>query len=299
MTNPDKLKVGFLGLGRMGQGMARRILGDGHDLIVYDVLRSQTEPFAAAGVKVGSTPAEAGAGRDVVITMLPDDAVLKEVALGPGGIRTTMPEGAIHLSMGTHGIATIRALTAAHAESNQNLVAAPVLGRPDLAAAGQLGIVAGGPADAVGRCEPLFRVMGRQTLQAGTKPESALAVKLANNLVLGCAIEAMAEAFSLVRKYGVEPQVFYEVMTENLFAAVAYKVYGKIMVNESYEKAGFTTLLGLKDFNLIMAAADLGRIPLPSASAFRDRLLSAIAHGEGEKDWAIVAREQGRVCGLE
>jgi 3-hydroxyisobutyrate dehydrogenase-like beta-hydroxyacid dehydrogenase len=102
-----------------------------------------------------------------------------------------------------------------------------------------------------------------------------------------------------VRKYGVVPQVFYEVMTESLFAAPAYKVYGKIMVDESYDKVGFTTLLGLKDFNLIMAAADEARVPLPSGNAFRDRLLGVIAHGGGEKDWAIVAREQARASGLE
>jgi 3-hydroxyisobutyrate dehydrogenase-like beta-hydroxyacid dehydrogenase len=299
MANPDKLKVGFLGLGRMGQGMARRILGDGHEIVVFDVIRAQTAELAAAGVRVASTIAEAGTGRDVVITMLAEDAILNDVVLGAGGLRTSMPSGSIHLTMGTHGVATIRTLAAAHAEAGQTLVAAPVLGRPDLAATGQLGIVAGGPAEAVGRCEPLLRVMGRHTFPAGPKPESALAIKLANNFVLGCAIEAMAEAFSLVRKYGVVPQVFYDVMTEGLFAAPAYKVYGKIMVDESYDKAGFTTILGLKDFNLIMAAGDTGRVPLPSGNVFRDRLLGAIAHGEGEKDWATVAREQGRAAGLE
>jgi 3-hydroxyisobutyrate dehydrogenase-like beta-hydroxyacid dehydrogenase len=299
MSNPNKLKVGFLGLGRMGQGMSRRILGDGHDVIVYDAIRAQTAEFAAAGVPVAATVAEACAGRDVVITMLPEDAILNEVVSGPGGIRASLPAGSIHLSMGTHGVATIRALAAAHAESKQVLVAGPVLGRPDLAATGQLGIVAGGPSDALSRCEPLFKVMGRNTLTAGEKPESAIAIKLANNFVLGCAIEAMAEAFSLVRKYGVAPQVFYDVITEGLFSAPAYKVYGKIMVDEAYDKPGFTTILGLKDFNLIMAAADMGRIPLPSGNAFRDRLLGAIAHGEGEKDWAVVAREQGRSSGLD
>ncbi|MBP1598161.1 MAG: hydroxyhydroquinone dehydrogenase BtdL [Acidobacteria bacterium] len=299
MSNPNKLKVGFYGLGRMGRGMARRIFGDGHEIIVYDVVRAQTEEFAAAGVKVASTIGEASAGRDVVVTMLPDDAVLNGVVLDSGGIRASMPAGGIHLAMGTHGIATIRALAAAHAETKQVLVAAPVLGRPDLAATGQLGIVAAGPPEAVTQCEPLFKVMGRQTLEAGPIPESALAIKLANNFLLGCAIEAMAEAFSLVRKYGVAPEVLYHVMTEGLFSAPAYRVYGKIIVDESYDKPGFTTLLGLKDFNLIMAAADMGRIPLPSGNAFRDRLLSAIAHGEGEKDWAVVAREQASTCGLD
>jgi 3-hydroxyisobutyrate dehydrogenase-like beta-hydroxyacid dehydrogenase len=201
--------------------------------------------------------------------------------------------------MGTHSVAEIQRLAAVHAESRQILVAAPVLGRPDLAAAGQVGIVAAGPPQSVEKCGPLFQVMGRRTFNAGAKPEHAAVTKLANNFMLGCAIGAMAEGFALVRKYGVVPQVFYEVMTESLFAAPAYKVYGKIMVDEAYDKVGFTTLLGLKDFGLIMAAAELARVPLPSGNAVRDRLLSAVAHGNGEKDWAVVAEEQARASGLE
>ena len=141
--------------------------------------------------------------------------------------------------------------------------------------------------------------MGRRVFEAGTKPEQAAITKLANNFMLGCALGAMSEGFSLVRKYGVVPQVFFEVMTESLFSAPAYKVYGKIMVDESFDKVGFTTLLGLKDFNLIMAAANDARVPLPSGNAFRDRLLGAVAHGDGEKDWAVVAKEQARASGLE
>jgi 3-hydroxyisobutyrate dehydrogenase-like beta-hydroxyacid dehydrogenase len=201
--------------------------------------------------------------------------------------------------MGTHAVAVVQKLAVAHIEAKQILVSAPVLGRPDLAATGQVSIVAGGPSDAVKKCDPLFQVMGRRTFPAGEKPEHAAITKLANNFMLGCAIGAMAEGFSLVRKYGVVPQVFYEVMTEGLFAAPAYKVYGKIMVDEAYDKVGFTTLLGLKDFGLIMAAAEAARVPLPSGNAVRDRLLSAIAHGDGTKDWAVVGREQGRASGLE
>jgi 3-hydroxyisobutyrate dehydrogenase-like beta-hydroxyacid dehydrogenase len=156
-----------------------------------------------------------------------------EVALRRGGIRDSLPAGAIHLAMGTYGVAAIRALARAHADANQFLVAAPVLGRPDLAAAGQLGIVTAGPDAAVQRCEPLFEVIGRRAFHAGTLPEAATVVKLANNLVLGCAMVAMGEGFSLVRKYGVEPQVLYEVMTEGLFSAPAYKGYGKTMVDQT------------------------------------------------------------------
>jgi 3-hydroxyisobutyrate dehydrogenase-like beta-hydroxyacid dehydrogenase len=305
MSNPNtakeagKLKVGFLGLGRMGQGMSKRILDAGHDVVVYDVIKEATKVLGDAGAGVAGSVAEACKGRDIVVTMLAEDYVVKEVVLGAGGVRDSLPVGSIHLAMGTYSIPTVRMIDAEHSKANQVLVAAPVLGRPDLAATGQLGIVAAGPEQALAKCDPLFQVMGRRTFQAGSKPEHANAIKLANNFVLGCAIESMAEGFSFVRKFGVVPQAFYDVMTEGLFAAPAYKVYGKIMVDESYDKVGFTTLLGLKDFNLIMEAADLARVPLPSGNAFRDRLLSAIAHGEGEKDWAVVAREQGRSSGID
>src|SRR6516162_7109669 len=187
------MNVGFAGLGRMGKGMARRILGGGHDLTVYDVVREATAEFGTAGARVASSVTDLCKGREVVITMLVEDATVTEVALGPGGLRDSLSRGAIHLAMGTYGVATIRTLAEAHAKANQVLVAAPVLGRPDLAATGQLGIVAAGPEQALAKCEPLFQVMGRRTFQAGSKPEHANAIKLANNFVLGCAIESMAE----------------------------------------------------------------------------------------------------------
>jgi 3-hydroxyisobutyrate dehydrogenase-like beta-hydroxyacid dehydrogenase len=231
--------------------------------------------------------------------MLVEDAAVSQVGLGPRGLSETLPKGSVHLVMGTHGVAVIRQLEARHREAGQTLVAAPVLGRPDLAATGQLGIVVGGPADAVARCEGLLKSMGRRIFAAGPKPESATAIKLANNAVLGCAMVAMAEGFALVRKYDVEPQVFQDVMTEGLFASVAYKVYGQKMVEESYDQVGSPIHVGLKDANLIAAAADLARVPMPSHNVYRDRLLGAVAHGDGDRDQAVLAREQARASGLE
>ncbi|HEY7333236.1 MAG TPA: NAD(P)-dependent oxidoreductase [Bryobacteraceae bacterium] len=293
------MNAAFIGLGRMGGGMARRILSGGHNLAVYDIAASQVADIAAAGAMAASTMADACRNREVVVTMLVEDAAVSDVALRPEGIRDSLPPGSIHLAMGTHGVAAIRALAAAHAEANQFLVAAPVLGRPDLAAAGQLGIVTAGPADAVQRCKPLLDLIGRRAFHAGEQPEAATVVKLANNLVLGCAMVAMAEGFSLVRKYSVDPQVLYEVMTEGLFSAPAYKGYGKTMVEQTYEPPGSPITVGLKDANLIQAAADLARVPLPSFNVYRDRLLGAVAHGDGGKDQAALAREQARACGLE
>jgi 3-hydroxyisobutyrate dehydrogenase-like beta-hydroxyacid dehydrogenase len=293
------MKVGFIGLGRMGRGMARRILSGGHDLAVHDAVPSQLKDLEADGATAAATVADVCRDRDIVVTMLVDDAGVTDVALRPGGIRDSLPAGAIHLAMGTHGVAAIRTLAAAHAEANQVLVAAHVLGRPDLAASGQLGIVTAGPDNAVERCEPLFEVIGRRTFRAGMLPEAATVVKLMNNLVLGSAMIAMAEGFSLVRKYGVEPQVLYDVMTEGLFSAPAYKGYGKTMVDRSWDNVGSPITVGLKDANLIQAAADIARVPLPGFNVYRDRLLGAVAHGDGDKDQAVLAREQARASGLE
>lgn len=293
------MKVGFIGLGKMGQGMTRRILGGGHDLTVFNRTKQKADDVGTAGAKVASSIADACRGQEVVVTMVADDTAVKEVTLATGGIRDSLGAGAIHLCMGTHSVAAVQALVTAHDEAKQHLVSAPVLGRPDAAAAGQLGIVAGGPAAAVKACGPLFEVLGRRTFEAGSSQAGAAAIKLSNNFVLGAAIEAMAEAFALVRKYGVMPQVLFDVMTDALFAAPAYKIYGKIMVDESYDKVGFMTLQGLKDLNLALAAADQARVPMPTANTVRDRLLGAIAHGNGEKDWAVMAREQNRASGLE
>jgi 3-hydroxyisobutyrate dehydrogenase-like beta-hydroxyacid dehydrogenase len=144
----------------------------------------------------------------------------------------------------------------------------------------------------------VLTALGRRVFEAGASPAAATAIKIANNFVLGCAIEAMGEGFSLVRKYGVVPQIFYDVMTDGLFASSAYKVYGKIIVDESYDKVGQMAVLGLKDADLALAAGGAVGVPLPSGNVWRDRLVGAVAHGDGDKDWAVMALEQARACGL-
>jgi 3-hydroxyisobutyrate dehydrogenase-like beta-hydroxyacid dehydrogenase len=283
----------------MGSAIAGRVAGGGHELVVWNRSPGKAAPLEAGGARVAASIAEACAEREVVITMLADDEALREVALGPGGLRESLATGAIHMPMGTHGVEVIEELAAEHASAGQVLVAVPVLGRPEVAAQGQLGLVPAGPPDAVERCRPLFEVIGRRVIEAGERPEGATAVKLAHNFVLGAAIETMGEAFALVRKYAIEPQVLYDVLTDVLFDAPAYKVYGRIIAEEAYDEVGFTVTLALKDANLILGAGDAARVPLPSANIYRDRLLSAVAHGDGELDWAVIAREQAQASGLE
>lgn len=293
------MKIAFLGLGRMGQGMAHLLINAGYELNVYDLYPEQAASLVDAGAKLCASVEEATVGQEVCITMLPSDAALESLVTAPAGLMESMTKGMTHVVMGTHGIDIIRRLTQLHSDAGQIFVAAHVLGRPDLAAKGELTIVPAGPADSVSSLQGVFDVLGKQTLVAGTDPQSASAVKIANNFVLGCAIETMGEAMALVRKLGVDPAMFYQVLTEGLFSAPAYKVYGQMIVDEAYDSMGATATIGLKDMNLALQAAESAEMPLPSASIMRDRLLGAIAHGDAALDWAVVAKEQARASGLE
>lgn len=293
------MKVGFIGLGRMGRAMAGRILEAGHDLLVYNRTAAKAAALGEAGAGVAESIAAVARDRDVVITMLTDDAALGEVAHGDGGLIGSLAGETIHLAMGTHGIDMTRSMAAAHEAAGQRFVAAPVLGRPDRAEAGELCVVAGGPAGLVEKCRPLFEILGRRTFEAGIEPEAAAAIKITNNFVLVCAIEAMGEAFSLVRKFGVPPSTFYQVLTDGLFAAPAYEVYGELIVNEAYDQVGVTAAIGLKDIELALAAGQAVDVPLPFAGVVRGQLESAIAHGEGGLDWSVIARVQARASGFE
>ena len=293
------MKIAFLGLGRMGQGMAHLLIKAGHDLNVFDLYPEQAKSLIKAGASLSESVADAVIGREVVITMLPSDGALNSLVTSKSGLLESMQEGMIHMVMGTHGIQVIRTLTLLHADQNQIFIAAHVLGRPDLAATGQLTIVPAGPSDSVSKMQPIFDVLGKQTFVAGTDPQSASAVKIANNFVLGCAIEVIGEAMSLVRKLGVDPAMFHKVLTDGLFGAPAYEVYGKMIVDEAYDSIGATAIIGLKDMNLALEASEAAQAPLPSAGIFRDRLIGAIARGEGGLDWAVAAKEQARASGIE
>jgi 3-hydroxyisobutyrate dehydrogenase-like beta-hydroxyacid dehydrogenase len=293
------MKVGFVGLGRMGQAMCRRLLDGGHDVTIYNRTADKTKPLIGLGAKPAETIGDAGHFGPAVFTMLSDDAAVMEVVSKGGGLRDAMPEGGIHICAGTHSVATIGVLQELHELAGQILIAAPVLGRPDVVTAGNATVVVGGQSDKIDFCRPPIAAIAGRIVEAGSDPRSAAAVKLANNFVLGCAIEAMGEGFALVRKHGVRPEVFYGVLTEGLFACGAYKIYGKMIAEDRFLPAGHRVVMGLKDAGLIFAAAEAAGVPLPSGNVWRDRLVGAAAHGEGEHDWAVMARDQGRASGIK
>ncbi len=289
----------MIGLGRMGGGMARRLIANGFDLTVFDRDAAQTEPLAALSATVADSIGRLCLGRDVVISMLPNDEILEAVSLGACGLSQSMLPGAIHMVSGTHGVVTVEKLIAGHSKCDQTLVACTVLGRPDRAVEGKLGLIPAGPELAVERLKPLFAVLGETVFMAGEDPLSSVAAKIANNFVLGCAIEAMGEGMALVRRYGMDPELFYKVLTDGLFNCVAYRSYGDVIAKQDWGRVGATATIGFKDAQLAMQAAEKVRVPLPSGNVWRDHLMSACGRGEENLDWAVMAREQFRNSGLE
>jgi 3-hydroxyisobutyrate dehydrogenase-like beta-hydroxyacid dehydrogenase len=292
------MKVGFIGLGRMGQVMARRLIDGGHEVGVYNRTAEKLKPLTDHGAKATPSIQAAANFGAAVFTMLTDDAAVLEVVSQSGGLKESLLQGGVHVCAGTHSVAAIVKLTKLHADAGQFLIASPVLGRPEVVTAGAATMVVGGPKESVEHCRPLIATIAGRVVDAGVEPVSAAAIKIANNFVLGCAIEALGEGFALTRKYGVAPDVFYGVLTEGLFACWAYKTYGKFIAEERYLPPGQSAMNGLKDANLALAAGEAKGVPLPSGNVWRDRLVGAVAHGEGGHDWAVMAKDQARASGL-
>ena len=262
--------------------MSVRLIDAGHDLVVWN--RSPEAPRKlGARAKVAAQPGEA-MDAEVVITMLADDAAVQSVWLEP-----RMKTRGVHLNMASVSLRVAREL----ARLQEDYVSAPVFGRPQAAAKGELDIIAAGPAAALERCRPVFKPLARQVFEVGTNPEHANAVKIARNFLLATVIESLGEAFSLIRKHDVAPEVFLNILASTSLAAPAYKNYGKLMVERAYDPAQFSMELGLKDVELALATAREKGISLPSAELIRGHLLQAIERGHRQKDWAGLAELGG------
>ena len=229
--------------------------------------------------------------------MVTDDKALLEVV--KEGVVPGLPKGAIHVAMGTHSVAAIREVDAVHDKPGKCSSARRCSAVPRPPPRAKSASWPAGPKDAVAKVAPLFEVIGRRTFHGGREARRRVGREAREQHDDRLRDRGDGRGFSLVRKYGVDPATFYDVMTDGLFSAPAYKVYGNIIVKQAYATAGFTTTLGLKDTNLAMAAALAANVPLPSLNVYRDRLLGAIAHGEAEQDWAVMARDQARASGLE
>lgn len=290
------MNIGFIGLGSMGAAMAANLLKAGFRLHVWNRSQAAVAALVAQGAEAAATPA-AAFGCEIVCSMLADDAALRAV-LEPAVLQAT-PAGAVHVNFATVSIELTRELERSHRAAGSFYVAAPVFGRPDAAAAAKLNIVAAGDPAARQRVQPLFDALGQRTWSLGDEAERAIAVKLAGNFMIASAIETMAESAALVQRYGVSASELLEILTGTLFAAPVYKNYGALIAEQRYEPAAFKLRLGLKDVDLALRAAQAVDVPLPLGSLLRDNLLDALAHGEGELDWAALAKVALRRSGQE
>jgi 3-hydroxyisobutyrate dehydrogenase-like beta-hydroxyacid dehydrogenase len=290
------MDIGFIGLGAMGKAMAGNLLKAGHHLRVWNRSKEPVQELASQGAEPAQSPREAFRG-DAVVSMLADDAALRHVLL-ESQLLVSAPKSVIHVNMATISVAFAKELARAHSEHGLSYVAAPVFGRPDVAAAAKLNIVAAGDPSAIGRVQPLFDAMGQKTWPVGDEPYRANVVKLAGNFMLGCAIEAMAEACAVAKVNGVAPADVLEMLTNSLFAAPVYKGYGALIAEERYEPAMFKLALAFKDVRLALAAGEEAHVPMPFASVLRDNLIEAVAQGDGNKDFAALARVTARRAGL-
>ncbi|MBV6698871.1 NAD(P)-dependent oxidoreductase [Kitasatospora aureofaciens] len=287
--------IGFIGLGAMGRGMAGSLLRAGHAVRVWNRSPEPVAALVAQGAEAAGTLAEAFAA-DTVVSMLANDEAVERLLLDP--VLLAGAGATLHVNMATVSLALAERAEAAHAEHGIGYVAAPVLGRPPVAAVGQLNILAAGEPALLARAEPLFAAMGQRTWHFGDRPRQANTAKISANFLLACAIESMAEACSLAEANGVRPADLIELLTGTLFPGPVYSGYGAMVAERRYEPAGFRLPLGLKDVGLALDAGAASTVPLPFGSVLRDAFLDALAHGDGDKDWAAVAAVARRRAGL-
>ncbi len=280
------MKVGFLGLGKMGTPMALRLVAAGHELAVWNRSEARTDPLIREGAIAAGTPAEAELGADAVITMLFDDAAHEEVLFGANGLIDALSPGALHISCSTISVALSERLTAEHARRGQDFVAAPVFGRPDVAEAGRLWVVAAGAESAVAKARPLLEPLSRGISVVGTEPRQAHALKLGGNFLISSMTQAFSEAFVYASGQDIDPAVLFETVNSALFQSAFMASYSKVMLHPP-EQLGATVELGIKDIRLFREAAAGRGMRLSLADAQAEILDRARQSGLGSEDWVV------------
>jgi len=292
------MKIGFIGLGAIGTPMAHNLIAADFDVTVWNRTADKCQPLVDAGATQAKSPADC-AVCDVFITMLADDGALAAV-VDQHGLIKAMGDKTVHVNMATVSVACARDMAARHAEAGKIYIAAPVLGRPDIAKAAKLQIVAAGSANAIEVARPALETMGAKVWPVGEEAFRANVIKLATNYMLMSAVETMGEAAAMTAKYGIEPGDFLEIITSSVFAAPAYMGYAPAMTQREYNNPdGFKLKLGAKDVDLALAAARAENVPMPMGAAVRERLSAAIAAGDGDLDLSALAEESRRQAHLD
>jgi 3-hydroxyisobutyrate dehydrogenase-like beta-hydroxyacid dehydrogenase len=291
------MKIAFLGLGKMGTAIAHHLAEAGHELTVWNRTPERARALEPWGAQVAATPTEAVAGAELVLTMLFDDAAYDEIFFGSAQLIDALQPGQLHWAMGTISVALSARLAAEHARRKVDYVAAPVFGRPSVAEAGKLWIVAAGQKNHIEHVRPIVASFARGLTIVGERPEQAHAVKLGGNFLICSMLQGLSESFVYAEGQGIDPARFMEAINSALFQSPFYANYADVMLNPPAQP-GATVALGAKDLRLLREAAAAKGTRVALGETIEAQFAEAIAEGRADEDWATgqyhMARQRGR-----
>jgi len=279
------MKIAFLGTGLMGSAIVPLLLKRGHELAVWNRTKARVAPLVKQGAVAADSPTEAVKQSEVVFSMLMDDQGMEELIFGSYGVIDALPEGAIHVSLSTISVELSQRLTVEHATRKQGFLAAPVFGRPNIAAEGRLWIVTAGKQDALEKVQPLLASFSRGITVVGDKPYKAHALKIGGNFLITAMIASLSEGFVYAESQSIDPALYIEAVNAALFQSPFYAAYGKVMLHPP-ETPGATIALGQKDMRLFREAAAATNTRTPLADHFQQQLNQAGEAGLRDHDWA-------------
>jgi len=290
-------RVAFLGLGRMGSGIAHNILKAGFELTVYNRTAEKMRPLVEVGARASASPREAVEGSDAVVSCLFDDTSVLDIVSGDDGLLSGLSPNSVHIGITTILPRTAERLATMHKAHGSHYVAAPVVGRPDVADAGQLrAFVAGDPA-VIARCDPLLHAYCQMVVNVGEKHQVANSVKLAVNYMIVSLIELMGEVYAFGEKSGIDPQ-HLRLLMATMFPQPQVQEYAQRILARDFDEVGFDLVSGFKDVRLMIGASEEVAVPLGFAGVLREKFIAAIANGFQNKDWSAVTEATRMSAGL-
>jgi len=290
------MRIGYLGIGLMGEPMVENLLADGHEVMVWNRSPGKTDGLLAKGAQLAGSAAEAAAG-GVILSCLADDNALDAV-FADGAVVRALGKDGVHVSISTISATCANRLAAAHAAAGVHYVAAPIIGRPDAVRARVPSFLTAGDAAAKDRVKPVLEKLSRRIFDFGATPSAANVAKINFNFMIATTIEALSETFAVVEKHGIDAKAFYEMVIGTAFGCPIFENYGRQLSQHGWNNVGFKLALGLKDVRLAQGtAADVGaRMRL--GELLEARFSEAVAHGHGDLDWTAIALDVRKEAGI-
>ncbi len=292
------MQVSVIGVGQMGGAIVKRLVAVGYrPVVAYDVDLEKVEKLAIIGVTAAANVEEAAADSDVVLTMVPNDVALEEATLGPKGILETLPPDGIHVGMSTVSPRITRKLAELYREAGKTYLAATVIGRPDRAQAGKLGVFVAGEPAAKRRVAGILEHLSASIADLGPKPELANAAKLVANDHIAGTLVNLGQSAALARACGVRPGEVFRLLRDcGAFGGATWLTYSLAAATHNHRTALFPAELAQKDLGLIGDLAEVVGLRLPVTELASDLLEAAIANGKGRQDWSVVMEELADQC---